>query len=153
MKDKQHNQNQLLNKNLLTRGRTGKKKDKMDSQRTPVNPEAIFTPKAFEEVVPKLLHEAQRQYEALRLYCQEDSLIKARQRLNKDDNTLPRELFDSKGNLPSLRTLERWSKRYYWVERKDDWITEECRRLDFLFPKNSKKITSLVNEVEKGNQK
>jgi len=147
MTNKQHNQNHSLNK-IKTRGRTYKEKGKKDSQEASVNPKAIFIPKSFEQGVPKLPTESPRQYESLRLYCQKDSLVKVKQGLSQNANTLSSALFDNKGNLPSLHSLERWSKRFNWVERKENWVAEECRRLAFVFKKQRGKIVALAMEVE-----
>ena len=140
MKNKQHNQNQLFNKNLLTRGKAYKEKGKKNSQGTSVNTKVVFTPKAFEEVVLMLPGESQRQYETLRLYCQEDSLVQ----LSKNFESLlkggncPRVILNNRGKPASLRTLERWSKKFDWIERKDAWVHEECEKMyysSFMQPK------------------
>ena len=90
--------------------------------------------KSFEEVVPQLQGESQRQYETLRLYCQEDSLVKLSKKLDSllKSGSCPKTILGNKGRPPSLRSLDRWCKKFDWVQRKDKWVAEECRSAFFL---------------------
>jgi len=90
--------------------------------------------KSFEEVVPQLQGESQRQYETLRLYCREDSLVILSKKLDSllKDGSCPKPILGSKSKPPSLRTLDRWCKKFDWVQRKDKWVAEECRSAFFL---------------------
>lgn len=90
--------------------------------------------KSFEEIVPQLSGESQRNYETLRLYCQEDSLIKLSNKLVSllEEGKCLREVLSKKGKFPSKRTLDRWCKKFDWVQRKDKWVAEECRSAFFL---------------------
>jgi len=150
MKNKQHNQNQLLNKNLLTRTGAYKKKNKKDSSRTFPSPKVVFTPKTFKEIVPKLHYESQRQYEILKRYCQENSLVQLSKRLKSllNSDKCPKTLLNNRGRLASLRTLERWSKKFDWVERKDAWVHEECERLYYSFTQSTHKRQSSLMTVK-----
>lgn len=109
-----------------------------------------YTPKSFAEVVPRLPGESQRKYETLKLYCQEDSLVKLSKKLDSllKGGNCPKPILGNKGRPPSLRTLERWSKKFEWIERKEPWTTEECRQLFYTFEKQRDKIFSLVSTIE-----
>jgi len=129
MRNKQYNQSQLSNQIFLTRGRAYKKKNGLKVQKASKNPKAVFTPKPFEEIVPQLSWESQKQYETLRLYCQEDSLVKLSRRLDSllKSGSYLKPILGNKSEPPSSRTLDRWCKKFDWVQRKDNWVAEECR--------------------------
>lgn len=106
----------------------------MKAQKSSKKTNTEYTPKSFEEIVPQLSGESQRNYETLRLYCQEDSLIKLSNKLVSllEEGKCPREVLSKKGKFPSKRTLDRWCKKFDWVQRKDKWVAEECRYAFFL---------------------
>lgn len=105
-------------------------KKKTSNRPQPKKTNTQYTPKSFEEIVPQLPEESQRNYEALRLYCQEDSLIKLSSKLAilLQEGKCPREVLNKKGKFPSRRTLDRWCKKFDWVQRKDSWVMEECKK-------------------------
>jgi len=109
----------------------------MKKQRSFKNTNTGYAPKSFREVIPQLSGESQRNYKTLRLYCQEDSLVRLRNKLALllQERKCPKEILNKKGKAPSRRTLDRWCKKFNWVQRKNSWLTEE-----------SKKVTSWIKE-------
>lgn len=106
----------------------------MKTQKKSKNTILEYTPKAFEEIVPQLPEESLRKYEMLKLYCQEDSLVKLSKKVDSllKSGSCPKPILGNKGKPPSLRTLDRWCKKFDWVQRKDKWVAEECRSAFFL---------------------
>ena len=125
-------------------------KNKMKKHRPLKNTNTGYAPKSFREVVPQLPEESQRNYKTLRLYCQEDSLVKLSNKLTNllQEGKCPKKVLNKKGKFPSERTLDRWCKKFDWVQRKDKWVAEECRRSAFWFDKQKHKISSFLMAVK-----
>jgi len=81
----------------------------------------------------KMPKETESQYTAFLLYCEVGSvskLIQAWQQICRNPVGELSVVFGNKlGDLPSERTIERWSVKYRWVERADLKLTEDLEGL------------------------
>jgi hypothetical protein len=80
----------------------------------------------------KMPGETEQQYTAWLLYCEAGSLRKTEGLWNRVGQSLGEagvEFADRLGKKPSDTTLETWSKKYRWVERKDLKLTEDLEGL------------------------
>lgn len=81
----------------------------------------------------KMPGETESQYTAFLLYCEVGSvskLMQAWQQICRNPVGELSVIFGTKlGNLPSERTIERWSVKYQWVERADKKLTEDLEGL------------------------
>lgn len=90
----------------------------------------------------KMTGETERQYTAWRLYCEAGSLqktLKLWDKVGQSVGEMEVEFASRLGNKPSDTSLERWSKKFRWVERAE--------------LKLAKEIEDLSNKLSKINQK
>lgn len=149
MNNKQHNQNQLSNKIFITKARPsykektgGVKRKSFGSQKS------IYTPRSFEEVVPRLKGESEGQYKALQLYCETGSLVKLRTKLAALVANERASLLTRRGGLPYRRTLDRWCRKFHWVTRKEKWTREQCKETYSWFTDQRRNNPSFLMTVK-----
>lgn len=99
----------------------------------------------------KMPREKERQYVAFLLYCETNSisrLIQTWQGILRGAVGDVSGIFKDKlGNLPSERTLERWSSQYRWVERADLKLTEDVEILKKKTSQIRQKRLHVISEV------
>lgn len=91
--------------------------------------EVLYKTRPLEQVVKKLKNESQGQYEVFKLYCEANSLVALRAKLDTVPINEQAPLLTRRGGLPYRRTLDRWSRRFRWVKRKEKWTREQCKEI------------------------
>jgi len=144
MRNKQHNQNHSLNK-IKTRRTPYKKKRDNESHKSSRNPKAFSPQRELYRIVPRLKSESAPQYTAFLVYCESKSISETARELSvkvgQDEGKMSA-VFNQFKATPTKRTLERWSKKFRWVERKD-------RQLAYF----NKELAILMKERERAKQK
>lgn len=80
----------------------------------------------------KMPKETEQQYTAWLLYCEAGSLVKTLilwGNVGQSVGEMGVEFAERLGKKPSDTTLERWSKKYHWVERREIKLTEDLEAL------------------------
>lgn len=80
----------------------------------------------------KMPKETEQQYTAWLLYCEAGSLLKTLRlwdRVGQSVGEMGAEFAVRLGKKPSDTTIERWSKQFRWVERKDLKLEEDLKGL------------------------
>jgi hypothetical protein len=80
----------------------------------------------------KMSFETEQQYTAWLLYCEAGSIqktLKLWDRVGQSGGEMGVEFAGRLGKKPSDTTVERWSKKYRWVDRKDIKLTEDLEIL------------------------
>jgi len=99
----------------------------------------------------KMPGETESQYTAFLLFCEVGSvskLIQAWQQICRNPVGELSVIFGSKlGNLPSERTIERWSVKYQWVERADRKLAEDLEGLKKKTTQIRQKRAYLITEA------
>ncbi len=98
----------------------------------------------------KMPGETEQQYTAWLLYCEAGSLRKTEGLWNRVGQSLGEagvEFADRLGKKPSDTTLETWSKKYRWVERKDLKLTEDLEGLRKKAQEIKQKKVFAIGEV------
>ena len=99
----------------------------------------------------KMSGEKERQYTAFLLYCEVGSvskLIQAWQQISRNPVGEVSVVFGNKlGNLPSERTLERWSVKYQWVKRADMKLAQDLEGLKKRTTQIRQKRAYLITEA------
>lgn len=95
--------------------------------------------------------ETEQQFTAFLLYCEVGSvskLIQAWQQICRNPVGELSVIFGSKlGDLPSERTIERWSVKYQWVERADQKLAEDLESLKKKTTQIRQKRAYLITEA------
>jgi len=99
----------------------------------------------------KMPGEKERQYTAFLLYCEVGSiskLIRAWQQISRNPVGEVSVIFGNRlGNLPSERTLERWSVKYQWVKRADMKLAQDLEGLKKKTTQIRQKRAYLITEA------
>lgn len=99
----------------------------------------------------KMPGETESQYTAFLLYCEVGSvskLIQAWQQISRSPAGELSVIFGNRlGNLPSERTIERWSVKYQWVKRADMKLTEDLEGLKKKTTQIRQKRTYIITEA------
>lgn len=99
----------------------------------------------------KMPGETESQYTAFLLYCEVGSVSKLAQAWQQICRNPVGELsviFGNKlGNLPSERTIERWSVKYQWVKRGDMKLTDDLEALKKKTTQIRQKRAYLITEA------
>ncbi|MCL5431464.1 MAG: hypothetical protein M1484_00005 [Patescibacteria group bacterium] len=100
---------------------------------------------------PKMPGETESQYTAFLLYCEVGSvskLMQAWQQICRNPVGELSVIFGTKlGNLPSERTIERWSVKYQWIKRADKKLTEDLEGLKKKSTQIRQKRAYLITEA------
>jgi len=84
-------------------------------------------------IITKMPKETKRQYAAWLFYCEMESinkLLKKWKDVQTDKSKLPKSLEgieESLGETISKGTAVNWSKKFYWVQRKEKKLTEDSK--------------------------
>lgn len=110
--------------------------------------EVLYKARPLEQVVKKLKNESQGQYEVFKLYCVANSLVALRAKLDTLPINEQPPLLTRRGGLPYRRTLDRWSRRFRWVKRKEKWTREQCKETYFWFTDQRRNNPSFLMAVK-----
>lgn len=109
------------------------------------------TTKPEKPTTSKMPGETEKQYTAFLLYCEVGSvskLIQAWEQISRSSAGELSVIFGSKlGDLPSERTIERWSVKYRWVERADAKLAEDLEGLKHKTTQIRQKRAYLITEA------
>lgn len=109
------------------------------------------TTKPEKPTTSKMPGETEKQYTAFLLYCEVGSvskLIQAWEQISRSSAGELSVIFGSKlGDLPSERTIERWSVKYQWVERADKKLAEDLEGLKKKTTQIRQKRAYLITEA------
>lgn len=98
----------------------------------------------------KMPKETEQQYTAWLLYCEAGSLRKtldAWNRLGQDWGETGATFAKRLGKKPAETTIETWSKKYRWVERKDFKLTEDLEGLRKKAQEIKQKKVGVIAEI------
>lgn len=98
----------------------------------------------------KMPKETEQQYTAWLLYCEAGSILKTLKLWDKVGQSLGEtwvEFADRLGKKPSDTTVESWSKKFRWVERKDLKLTEDLEGLRKKAQEIKQKKVFIIGEV------
>ena len=98
----------------------------------------------------KMPKETQQQYTAWLLYCEAGSIRKTLNLWDRVGQNLGEtwaEFADRLGKKPSDTTMESWSKKFRWVERKDLKLTEDLEGLRKKAQEIKEKKVFLIGEI------
>jgi hypothetical protein len=98
----------------------------------------------------KMPKETEQQYTAWLLYCEIGSLRKtldAWNRLGQNRGEIGAVFSERLGKRPVESTIESWSKKYRWVERKDIKLTEEIEGLRKKAQEIKQKKMGIIAEI------
>lgn len=98
----------------------------------------------------KMPKETEQQYTAWLLYCEAGSILKTLKLWDKVGQNLGEtwvEFADRLGKKPSDTTMESWSKKFRWVERKDLKLTEDLEGLRKKAQEIKQKKVFIIGEV------
>ncbi|MFA6973150.1 MAG: hypothetical protein WC238_00225 [Parcubacteria group bacterium] len=98
----------------------------------------------------KMPGETEQQYTAWLLYCEAGSLRKTFGLWDKVGQSLGEagaEFVDRLGKKPSDTTLENWSKKFRWVERKELKLTEDLEGLRKKAQEIKQKKVFVIGEI------
>lgn len=94
--------------------------------------------------------ETEQQYTAWLLYCEAGSLRKtldAWDRLGQNRGEIGAVFTERLGKRPAESTIEAWSKKYRWVERKDLKLTEDVEGLRKKAQEIKQKKVGVIAEI------
>lgn len=98
----------------------------------------------------KMPKETEQQYTAWLLYCEAGSIQKTLRLWDRVGQSLGEswvEFADRLGKKPSDTTIEKWSKNFRWVERKDLKLTEDLESLHKKAQEIKQKKVGVIAEI------
>lgn len=98
----------------------------------------------------KMPKETEQQYTTWLLYCEAGSLRKtldAWDRLGQNRGEIGAIFTERLGKRPAESTIEAWSKKYQWVERKDLKLTEDVESLRKKAQEIKQKKVGVIAEI------
>lgn len=98
----------------------------------------------------KMPGETERQFTAFLVYCEIGSLrklIEAWDKLGQSSGEMRADIVEKLGTKPSHATIDRWSKKYRWVQRADLRLSEEMQELDDKLRKIKQRRMYFITDI------